>query len=152
MNDPLSLIYEARVVKKSDPFQAIYDRIKIVNGQKIIECSVNLSNQELTKLPDLHDVHVNGCFYCDNNRLTSLEGSPMSVSGEFYCNINQLTSLKGAPKSIGQYFHCGDNPLPEGTPEVMNAQQYQECRKELKKKEDLQKEFGNDIGQTIYDL
>ena len=211
MNDPLSLIYEACVIKKQDPLQAIYDRIKIINGQKIIEGDANLSNLQLTKLPDLHDVHITGSFYCDHNKLVNLEGAPVSVGGAFFCFYNQLTSLKGAPayverkfscddnrltslegapgsvgrdfdcmnnqltslkgapksvgwsfycinnrltsledgpESIGERFYCENNPLPEGTPEVMNAQQYQEYRKKF----NLQKEFGNDIGQTIYDL
>ena len=187
---PFKLFYEEHVIKKKDPFQHIYDRIKIVNGQKIIEGDVNLRDQQLTKLPDLHDVHVTGHFNCSHNSLTSLEGAPIHVGGDFYCKYNQLTSLKGSPRRVGGYFDCmnnqltslkyspmsvgeyffctnnqltsledgpesvGDNfycdcnPLPKGTPTHMTSEQYQEYRKKLK----LQKEFGNDAGQTIYDL
>jgi len=169
MNDPLSLIYEAHVIKKKDPFQDIYDRIKIINGQKIIKGDVSVFNKKLTKLPNLHDVHVTGWFDCSHNDLTSLEGSPRSVGLNFDCGYNKLISLKGAPKSVdgyfycinnnitdleggpesvGEYFYCDKNPLPKDILKIMNPKEYQEYRK----KHNLQKEFGNDIGQTIYDL
>ena len=31
---------------------------------------------------------VKGNFYCSNNNLTSLEGSPKTVGGNFYCSNN----------------------------------------------------------------
>ncbi len=56
---------------------------------------------------------VGGDFYCDNNKLTSLEDSPTSVGGHFYCDNNKLTSLEGSPTSVGGYFYCNDNPVNE---------------------------------------
>jgi hypothetical protein len=79
---------------------------------------VNLSSQKLTRLP-LRFSKVIGDFYCYNNQLTSLEGSPSSVGGDFYCNGNYLTTLEGAPKWVGGDFSCRNNQLTtlEGAPQ-----------------------------------
>ncbi len=59
---------------------------------KTINQSVDLSNLFFNALPEwLAEVRVNGSFYCHNNQLTSLEGSPKEVGGYFYCANNQLT-------------------------------------------------------------
>jgi hypothetical protein len=55
--------------------------------------------------------HVDGDFYCSDNKLTSLEGAPSSVGGYFVCSRNKLTSLKGGPTSVGGYFNCYNNKL-----------------------------------------
>jgi len=57
-------------------------------------------------------------FYCDNNKLTSLEGGPKSVGRDFYCSENNLTTLLGSPKSVGRDFDCRENNLTtlEGSP------------------------------------
>jgi len=67
-------------------------------------------NNKLTTLEGA-PVSVGGNFYCSNNKLTSLEGSPSSVGGDFSCYNNQLTSLEGAPSSVGGYFSCSSNQL-----------------------------------------
>ena len=54
---------------------------------------------------------VSGFFYCDNNKLTSLQGAPSSVGDSFSCTNNKLTSLEGAPSSVGGGFYCIDNNL-----------------------------------------
>jgi hypothetical protein len=66
---------------------------------------------------------VGGGFYCDNNKLTSLEGCPKSVCGDFYCHSNRLTSLEGCPKSVGGGFYCNDNQLTnlEGCPKSVGG-------------------------------
>jgi hypothetical protein len=57
---------------------------------------------------------VGGNFYCDNNKITSLEGSPSSVGGYFYCSNNPIY------KELGDidykiYIKCinRDNKLSE---------------------------------------
>jgi hypothetical protein len=62
--------------------------------------------------------HVDGDFYCSDNKLTSLEGAPSSVGGNFFCSDNKLTSLERAPSSVGGTFFCSDNKLTslEGAP------------------------------------
>jgi hypothetical protein len=66
---------------------------------------------------------VGGYFYCDSNKLTSLEGAPQSVGGSFYCDNNNLTSLDGAPQSVGEKFDCTDNKLTdlEGSPQTVGG-------------------------------
>ena len=66
--------------------------------------TVNLSDKGLTKLP-LKFNKVNGGFYCDYNKLATLEGSPKEVNGDFYCYKNKLTSFEFAPKIIRGYFN-----------------------------------------------
>jgi hypothetical protein len=72
---------------------------------------LDISNKGLARLPDLSTVRVGGGFYCDGNRLTSLEGAPRSVTGNFSCDNNRLTSLKGAPAAVGGGFSCYNNRL-----------------------------------------
>ncbi len=54
---------------------------------------------------------VGGDFYCHKNRLTSLEGAPVTVGGNFSCRNNRLTSLEGAPSTVGRHFSCSRNQL-----------------------------------------
>ena len=56
---------------------------------------------------------VGGNFSCHFNELNTLEGAPKWVGGNFYCNNNKLTCLEGAPKKVGGYFNCDKNPLPQ---------------------------------------
>ena len=70
---------------------------------------VNLHNLGLEKLPIKFN-KVNGYFYC-NNKLTSLEGSPVEVNGDFYCRNNYLTSFEFSPKIIRGDFWCQNNNI-----------------------------------------
>ena len=54
---------------------------------------------------------VTGNFWCDNNKITSLEGAPQEVGGDFICRINKITSLVGAPRKVGGFFDCAKNEL-----------------------------------------
>jgi len=65
---------------------------------------VNLTNLNLTKLPDLYKVEVTGNCFCNDNNLTDLVGAPKTVGKTFSCDGNDLTSLKGIPTSIGGGF------------------------------------------------
>ena len=79
-------------------------------SKKIIG-NVDLSNLYLKELPKiLKDITVDGNFYCNNNKLTSLQGAPTNIGGNFDCNYNNLTSLTGAPSNVGGFFDCSDNP------------------------------------------
>ena len=71
---------------------------------------VNLYDKGLTKLP-LKFNKIDGGFYCYNNKLTTLEGSPIEVNGGFYCNDNKLTSFEYAPKIIRGDFGCEWNNI-----------------------------------------
>jgi hypothetical protein len=87
-----------------------------------VDGGVNLSNKGLTELP-LKFRRVSGYFYCSRNKLTSLEGAPISVGGIFDCYNNQLTSLEGAPKSVAGNFDCYNNKLTtlEGSPKKIGG-------------------------------
>ena len=95
---------------------------QIVDGLVNVAGDVNisgrkLSGRKLTKIP-VKFGRVEGYFYCHNNQLTHLEGTPRSVGGYFDCHNNQLTSLEGAPQSVGGDFGCSNNQLTslEGAP------------------------------------
>ena len=79
------------------------------DGSIDVDGIVDLSQMNLTKI-SFKFRNVSGSFYCYNNQLTSLEGSPNTVGGNFHCYNNQLTSLEGAPNSVGGNFICYDNP------------------------------------------
>ena len=87
--------------------------------------SVNLKGLGLTSLPvKFKEVKEN--FYCDHNKLTSLEGSPIKVGRNFWCHHNQLTSLKGSPEVVGRGFWCDHNQLTtlEGSPKEVGGDYY----------------------------
>jgi hypothetical protein len=83
------------------------------------------NNNKLTSLEGSPQI-VNGYFDCDNNKLTSLEGAPHTVGGSFLCDGNKLTSLEGAPKKVGGDFYCNDNKLTslEGAPNEVKKSFY----------------------------
>jgi hypothetical protein len=63
---------------------------------------------------------VTGSFYCSDNKLTTLDGSPHTVGGNFDCRGNNLTSLKGGPNSVGGDYDMSKNNITtfEGFPEL----------------------------------
>ena len=87
-----------------------YDIFHLPRGF-VVHGDLDLSNMDLTMLPDMSNVIVQGNFCCRYNQLTSLQGAPQSVGGDFICTANQLTSLQGAPQSVGGYFDCSSSQL-----------------------------------------
>ena len=87
------------------------------DGTIDVDGDVRLYNKVLNRLP-LKFGKVSGNFYCGNNELKSLEGSPEKVGGYFYCDQNRLTSLQGSPREVGGGFYCSNNKLTslEGSP------------------------------------
>jgi hypothetical protein len=71
---------------------------------------------------------VGGNFRCNNNHLTTLEGSPKTVGGFFDCSCNKLISLRGSPKTVGGNFLCDVNQLKtlKEAPELVGGNFY--CR------------------------
>ena len=92
------------------------------DGTVDVKRSVDIFGRRLTEIPVKFN-KVGGDFYCDNNKLTSLEGAPEKVGGGFYCDNNKLTSLEGAPKEVGGSFWCNNNKLTslEGAPEIVSG-------------------------------
>jgi len=91
----------------------------LVDVKSVVMCSY----QGLKNLKGISFGHVSGDFLCNNNQLTSLEGSPRTVSKNFHCSKNQLTSLEGAPRTVGGNFHCYNNQLTtlEGAPQTVGG-------------------------------
>jgi len=81
-----------------------------LDGSIDVHGDVNLFQIKLEKLP-LNFGKVSGNFSCAFNKLTTLEGSPVTVGGFFDCSYNTLTSLEGAPHTVGRFFDCSMNSL-----------------------------------------
>jgi hypothetical protein len=71
---------------------------------------VFLNYRFLTEIPVQFGV-VQGGFFCAENKLTSLKGSPHTVQGAFHCENNNLANLKYAPKVVNDDFNCIGNPI-----------------------------------------
>jgi len=78
------------------------------DGSIDVDGSVNLSRKKLTKIP-FNFGKVSGSFYCNHNKLKSLDGAPITVGDNFSCGHNHLTTLDGAPNIVGGSFWCHDN-------------------------------------------
>jgi len=76
-----------------------------------IKGNFDFSDKNLTDFKGVKFGVVTGSFFCDNNKLTSLEGAPQEVRGCFFCDYNKLTSLKGSPQKVGMSFSCSNNKL-----------------------------------------
>ena len=77
----------------------------------VVRGNIDLREQDLTELPDLSDVTVEGNFDCSSNQLTSLKGAPRTVNGDFNCSHNQLSDLRGGPENVRGAFRCWYNQL-----------------------------------------
>ena len=95
------------------------------DGSYNTERDIDLSRLNLTKIP-VKFRYVGGNFYCDDNKLISLEGAPEEVGEDFWCFRNELTSLKDAPKEVGGTFDCDFNYLTslEGAPREVGRNFY----------------------------
>jgi hypothetical protein len=80
------------------------------DGTLDVDGYVYLSYGGLIKLP-LKFGKVTGSFYCFDNQLTALEGSPREVGGDFNCFNNKLTALEGGPREVVGAFNCSNNQL-----------------------------------------
>ena len=82
------------------------------DGSIDVNGDVNLCNFGLTELPLIFN-RVTGYFLCDDNKLTSLKGSPRWIGGYFDCRYNRLTSLEFSPEYVGSDFWCNNNKLTD---------------------------------------
>jgi hypothetical protein len=76
----------------------------------------------MTKLP-VKFGKVSGDFWCDYNKLTTLEGCPNYVGDSFVCSANNLTTLEYCPNYVGGIFNCFGNNLTtlEGCPKYVGG-------------------------------
>lgn len=122
---PSQPFYNIEVAKKSlKALNVTYTQQK--DGFLVVNGNIDLSGKNLTQLPDLRPVIIEGVFSCYGNKLTSLEGSPVIVREGFFCENNQLTTLEGAPSFVGGHFSCSYNKLISlrGAPEKVRGDFY----------------------------
>jgi hypothetical protein len=89
---------------------------------------------------------IEGTFYCQNNQLESLIGSPREVGEDFTCSNNRLTTLEGAPEVIGKTFECENNQLTDlkGAPQKIGWDFW--CRRnELTSLDGLSTDIGGEL-------
>ena len=80
---------------------------EIVNGDE------NLSYGFFKEIPkELRNIRgVDGDFIVNDNRLTSLEGSPTDIEGSVFAARNQLETLEGGPVMVDGDFKVDNNKL-----------------------------------------
>ena len=90
--------------------------IKFGDVEENFYCSDNL----LTSLEGSPQ-SVGKTFKCSSNLLTSLHGCPQIVYGDFLCHENGLSSIEGSPRKVGKDFWCGENNLVtlQGGPDIV---------------------------------
>ncbi len=71
--------------------------------------NVDMSRRNLRKIP--HQFGKVGNFWFEENKLKTLENSPVEVSGIFSVSHNRLKDLKGGPKRVGGDYLCAFNRL-----------------------------------------
>lgn len=83
------------------------------DGTIDVNGDVDLEKRNLIKIPFKFS-RVEGDFYCNDNRLISLEGAPRHLGGSICLSNNRLTSLKHFPENIfGHLILLQDNPVTE---------------------------------------
>jgi hypothetical protein len=80
------------------------------DGSVCVNDSVIIQGKGLSKIPLQFGI-VMDSFDCSDNKLTSLEGSPIMIAGSFWCSNNLLTSLESATKLMIVDFYCCFNNL-----------------------------------------
>lgn len=79
-------------------------KVKVINGDFLAQ------EMDLEQIPTwCQQIKIKGDFYCNGNKLTSLEGCPYYIGGTFDCTYNNLTSLKYGPKYVGGEYYCWHN-------------------------------------------
>lgn len=90
-------------------YQTLEEKIRSQCKNNIYPESLFLINQNLTELPNLSDIIVEGDFHCYGNNLTSLKGSPKIVKGMFNPTRNPLINLEHSPDIVGYCCLNNDN-------------------------------------------
>ncbi len=98
-----------------------------INSEGKIDINGDFLSQgnELVGFKGLEFGEVSGKFFCNNNLLTSLAGSPRKIDGRFTCFRNRLTSLEGGPEEVGGNYDCGRNNLLvslSGAPKILKGE------------------------------
>jgi hypothetical protein len=97
-----------------------------VDGMVDVQGSFHCYRQGIVDFKGIRFGRVSDGFYCNENQLKSLEGSPKIVHGEFWCYDNNLDTLEGGPNLVGLNFYCYRNFLNslEGSPSIVGKNFY----------------------------
>lgn len=90
---------------------------------KEINNSLYIADNNIVSLKGrLPEKEIKGFFFCQNNKLNSLEGCSDKVEA-FLCANNPLTNLKGGPRKVKQYGcqNCGLTSLEGSPPKVEDS-------------------------------
>lgn len=105
INDDMSIDVNDHVDLAFESFDHIPLKFNNVYGD------FNISFNKITNLIN-SPIYVSGHYIANNNKLTSLEGSPKGVDGNFSIyNNDDLKSLKGCPKRVGGDFCANECSL-----------------------------------------
>ena len=94
-----------------------------IDDEGLVSCKGNVELKEELKhkrLPVSFD-RIYGYFWCGNNQLETLAGTPRYVRGNFMCTNNQFTTLEGSLNRVGGDFWCFNNSSLrslEGLPDI----------------------------------
>ena len=72
---------------------------------------MNLTSLEDIDLPEI----VRGYIWLDDNKLTSLDGSPSEIGADFSCSTNLLKNLIGGPSKVNGNY---EKPINLGKIEI----------------------------------
>lgn len=152
LNIPSNIFKE---IEDTTPFVMVGDRKfkYTMEGDIRVYSNIDITNMNLTKLPDFgksKKYKVLANFYCSNNELTNLKGSPITVNNNFDCSGNKLTSLEGGPISVGGEFYCSSNNLIslKGSPNTIGEDFY--CYNNKKKFSEEEVREVSDVKGEIY--
>lgn len=115
--------------RQKDKIDSICARYEIKNytinsdGSIDVDGNVGLSHYVLKSIPLNFNI-VNGHFYCNDNEIKSLLGSPKTVNGDFHCYSNKITSLIGSPNHVGGTFSIDSNNVKsfDGAPKYIGKE------------------------------
>ena len=101
---------------QEDPSEVALKLLNVIysrrpDGRLLVETSLDFRNRDLTELPNLSNVVVQGDFLFSMNELTSLKGAPYSVSGDFRGALNRVKDLRNLPRHIGGVADLSGNRL-----------------------------------------
>lgn len=87
-----------------------------------VDGNVNISHKSLEVIP-IQFGHVSGNFSCQNNKLITLKGCPITIDGNFSCASNEIFLLNHSPKEVGGHYFCNNNKLIslKGIPKKING-------------------------------
>jgi len=93
------------------------DQMYSINDDLTIDVHsvVILDNQQVNDFPEYINFNVaDDTFSLTGNNFTTLRGCPKIVNGNFYCNYNKLTTLDYAPE-VKEFFICNENEISQET-------------------------------------